>query len=583
MDGGAGQSQHEGNPVGTPTQFGPVDGDRLLLRRGERHPGAPGPAGPVRQPGQALTREPLPPVGVRRPRDAGIGARNGHRCPRRDHVQQPCAPVSGQSGVRVTVSHRKASLAGVVSVPSTVPGEALFPFPPAPVNNVVRDDTRTAILRFLHEVDGDIACDPTTISAMPTQVTEAAEHLPTTAELVVIGGGILGAATALNASRRGLRVVVVERGKRLGGLTTQASAGGYRLQFDTPEEIALLKESLAFWDAFPDQVGDATADLRRTVNGYLWVTRRHDRVASQQAQVAHQLSMGVDGVEWLNGDDARRRFPYLAEDVAGVRYRAGDGWIDPVRATVALAEGASRHGVLFVFNTAVTGFGTDNGRVTSVITDQGDIACDYAIVAAGPFTGHVLSLAGINLPISPRIRQRLVLPDAPEVPSNAPMTIDEDTGSHWRPEGGGAYVLRPDPTAPSGPPAIDPPASREFYDLLLDPDSEVAVAKHASFWRNVWARRTQHWYVTAGQYSYSPDHMPLLGPTAIPNLGVNGGYSGHGIMASPAGSRIAVDTLLGLADNETNPFRASRDFNQHASEKPPGSGGHVTGIGRGPL
>ena len=141
VDGGAGQSQHEGDPVGTPAPFDPVDGDRLLLRRGERHPGAPGPAGPVRQPGQALTREPLPPVVVRRPRDAGIGARIGHRCPRRDRVQQPCAPVRGQSGVRVIVLHPKASLAGVVSTTSTVPGEAFIPFPPAPVNNVVRDDS----------------------------------------------------------------------------------------------------------------------------------------------------------------------------------------------------------------------------------------------------------------------------------------------------------------------------------------------------------------------------------------------------------------------------------------------------------
>lgn len=98
------------------------------------------------------------------------------------------------------------------------------------------------ILRFLRQVDGDITSNPTTITDMPTHVTEVTDHLPTSADMVIIGGGILGTATAFNASRRGLRVVVVERGKRLGGLTTQASAGGYRMQFDTPEEIALLKD-----------------------------------------------------------------------------------------------------------------------------------------------------------------------------------------------------------------------------------------------------------------------------------------------------------------------------------------------------
>ena len=141
MDGGAGQSQHEGDPVGTPSLCGPDAGDRLLLRRGERHPGAPEPAEGVSQPGQSLTREALPPVGVRRPRNAGIGARIGHPHPRRDHAQQPCAPVRGQSGVRVIVLQPKASLAGVVRVTSTVPGEASIPFPPAPLNNGVRDDS----------------------------------------------------------------------------------------------------------------------------------------------------------------------------------------------------------------------------------------------------------------------------------------------------------------------------------------------------------------------------------------------------------------------------------------------------------
>ena len=91
MDGGTGHSQHEGNPVGTPAPRDPDAGDRLRLRRGERHPGAPGPAGPVRQAGQSLGGEPLPPAGVRRPRDAGLGARIGHRRPRRDCVQPPCA------------------------------------------------------------------------------------------------------------------------------------------------------------------------------------------------------------------------------------------------------------------------------------------------------------------------------------------------------------------------------------------------------------------------------------------------------------------------------------------------------------
>lgn len=395
-----------------------------------------------------------------------------------------------------------------------------------------------------------------------------AETLPATADLVVVGGGILGCATAFHAASRGLRVVVLEHGRRLGGLTTQAAGGGHRLQFDTPEEIALLKRSLAEWDAFGDIIGEPEINLRRHRNGYLWVTREPARAERQRHQVARQHALGVDGVAWLDGDEARRAFPFLARDVVGARSRPNDGWLDQLVATTAYARAATRRGATFAFEASVTGFGLANGRVTEVRSTRGAVACDWAIVAAGPFTGAVLKLAGMEVPLAPRIRQRLVLTDAPEVPAYAGMTIDEDTGSHWRPENGGGYVLRPDPEAPVTEAYHDPPAKRAFYDLLLDPRSPVAVALHAPFWADVWARRTQHWYVTAGQYTYSPDHKPLLGPTAIPNLGINGGYSGHGIMAAPGGSRLALEALLSEVAPDANPFRYDRAFAHDSARGP---------------
>ena len=132
--------------------------------------------------------------------------------------------------------------------------------------------------------------------------------VPATADLVVIGAGILGCATAFHAASRGLRVVVLEHGRRLGGLTTQAAGGGHRLQFDTPEEIALLKRSLAEWDAFGDVIGEPGINLGRHRNGYLWVTRDLARAERQREQVARQQDLGVDGVVWLDGDEARRAF-----------------------------------------------------------------------------------------------------------------------------------------------------------------------------------------------------------------------------------------------------------------------------------
>jgi sarcosine oxidase subunit beta len=149
-----------------------------------------------------------------------------------------------------------------------------------------------------------------------------------------------------------------------------------------------------------------------------------------------------------------------------------------------------------------------------------------------------------------------------EVPPGAPMTIDEETGSHWRPAMRGAYLLRTSPGVPPGPPLEDVPVSADFAFGLLDPQSAHSVARISPFWRDVWARQTAHWFLQAGQYAYTPDHRPFLGPTPIEGLYLNCGYSGHGIMASGGGSRLMVDTMTGAVLPADNPFRFGRAFDR---------------------
>lgn len=150
------------------------------------------------------------------------------------------------------------------------------------------------------------------------------------------------------------------------------------------------------------------------------------------------------------------------------------------------------------------------------------------------------------------------MPDVPEVPVDAPMTIEEETGAHWRPALRGAYLLWTSPEKVPGPPLEDVPTSAEFAFGLLDPRSDHAVARISPFWRSVWAQGTAHWFLQAGQYDYTPDHRPYLGPTAITGLYLNCGYSGHGIMASAGASRIVVETITGAIAPEYNPFRFNR-------------------------
>jgi sarcosine oxidase subunit beta len=176
----------------------------------------------------------------------------------------------------------------------------------------------------------------------------------------------------------------------------------------------------------------------------------------------------------------------------------------------------------------------------------------------------IAGLAGVELALITVRRQKLILPDVPEVPANAPMVIDEDTGAHWRPASSGAWLLHTDPTTPPSDPTMDVPTDHRFAFDLLDPASASSVARVVPFWREVWDRGSDHWLLQAGQYTITPDYRPLIGPTHVESLFVNTGYSGHGIMLGPAGGRICADALTGALAPGANPFLPDRSMEETA-------------------
>ena len=135
--------------------------------------------------------------------------------------------------------------------------------------------------------------------------------------------------------------------------------------------------------------------------------------------------------------------------------------------------------------------------------------------------------------------------------------IEVETGAHWRPALRGAFGLWTAPS-PAEPPVEDVPTSAEFAFGLLDPNSDHALARVAPFWTDVWNTPGLGWWLQAGYYDYTPDHRPLLGPSSVPGLALNLGYSGHGIMGSPGGSRRVIDAILGRLEPAANPFRPDR-------------------------
>ena len=407
---------------------------------------------------------------------------------------------------------------------------------------------------------------------MPEPTVRFADAPPATADVAIIGGGIVGCATAFFAARAGLSVVVLERRAALGTLTTPASTGAFRLQFDNPEEIAAVREGVGLFDAFAERTGLEGWDLGLRHGGYLFCSLTDATLERSRRLVARQREWGLTDVELLSGDEVRARWPWISSDVRGARYRAADGWLDVKRLTAGYATAASNPGRIpdataggsatFVTHAGVNAIHVEGGRVHGLATTRGEISAERVVVAAGPFAAHVAALAGVELQLRPTRRQKLVLPDLPQVPADAPMTIDEETAAHWRPAMRGCLALFTDADAPPSEPHDPVPIDHDWAFGLLDPRSDHALARIAPFWREVWAggAPSAHWFLQAGQYEYTPDRRPYLGAIGPDGLFLNAGYSGHGIMAGAGGSRLAVDLLTGAASAEVNAFRPDRTF-----------------------
>jgi sarcosine oxidase subunit beta len=193
-----------------------------------------------------------------------------------------------------------------------------------------------------------------------------------------------------------------------------------------------------------------------------------------------------------------------------------------------------------------------------VRTTRGTIATRACVIAAGPLSGGVAALAGVELPVRALRRHRLVLPDVPQVPADAPLTYDDDTGAHWRPALRGAYALISHADQTPSEAVADPVADAAFPWQVLDPASPSSVARVSPFWREVWEDGRAAWTVQCGLYTLTPDYRPLLDETPVRGLYVNTGYSGHGVMSSIGGARHLLEVVTGA--RRENPFALARAF-----------------------
>jgi sarcosine oxidase, subunit beta len=349
------------------------------------------------------------------------------------------------------------------------------------------------------------------------------------ADVVIVGAGIMGAATAYYLSERGAGSIVVLEKDRIARGSTAAAAGGVRLQFSTETNIRLSQKSFEVWENFEDLFG---TDLGLHQQGYLLLLTETEQVPVFHENLSLQQSLGVPA-EWLEPVAIAELNPAARlDDVIGATYCPLDGWCDPYSATMGFARAARRNGVAIRENTEVTGFHLAGDRVTAVEVGSTVIEAHRVLICAGAFTNIVGRLAGLDIPVHPYRRMSFTTKPFDNVPSTIPFTVEFARGLYVHPEGPGFLFGMGDPDEPSSlNSSVDEAWMMTTIEALCDRFPPFEAAAVHSGW--------------AGFYEVTPDHNPVLGAVdGVEGLYVAAGFSGHGFMQGPAIGMCMSELLL---------------------------------------
>jgi sarcosine oxidase subunit beta len=379
----------------------------------------------------------------------------------------------------------------------------------------------------------------------------SAGTFPTAADAVVIGGGIVGVATAFWLSRAGLDTVLVEMRDGLSTLTTPNSIECFRAQFTEPPMAELALPSIEVFENFAEVVGIPDYDISIRHQGYLFVTDEESQIDELKSAVEKHRQLGVTDSEFLDHDELLARFPYLSDGVVAATFRQQDGWLSTHEATQGFAKGSTAR---FLLSTKATGIQQDAQGVNAVETTHGTISTRTVVNAAGPFAGVVGRMVGLELPLEPVRRQKVFISPKPQIPLDAPLTIDLVEDAYWRPETGGAYIAWVDPDEPAGEPAEELATDWEFTAVVLE-----KLIRLNPFWEEIADElKGEDVHPSAGQYVYTPDEQPLVGPVPeVPGFYLNCGYWA-GVMLSPEAGRRTARLVTGEMAPEDNLLRPTR-------------------------
>jgi len=352
-----------------------------------------------------------------------------------------------------------------------------------------------------------------------------------TADVVVIGAGIMGVSTAYHlARRRAGRVVLLERDDVCAGSTALAS-GGIRHQYANRIGVELTRHSIETYERFEDEFG---VNPRFRQHGYLILVTTEAEHAQAERNVALQRGLGVD-VRLLSAAETKHRFPYLAtDDLRGATYSPRDGYADPYLVTTAMAARARELGVTIRTGCEVTGFVRRPDGVEGVMTAGGPVSAPVVVVAAGAWSGLVGRLAGVDVPVAPLRRSKFITAPFPfeKIPEATPFVIDTHQAISLRREGAGILMgIGRREEAGSFSTTLDWSLAEPLVERAVHRAPVLADAQLMGTW--------------TGLYEMTPDQTGIVSTVpGVAGLHVIAGFSGHGFMHGPIAGQLMAELIV---------------------------------------
>ncbi|MDH3889996.1 MAG: FAD-binding oxidoreductase [candidate division Zixibacteria bacterium] len=351
------------------------------------------------------------------------------------------------------------------------------------------------------------------------------------ADAIIIGGGIIGVATAFYLAREKFgQILLLEKEPLLGAGATSKAAGGIRAQFSTRVNVEMSMLSEKVFTGFKEETGfDALYDKV----GYMFLLQSDEEVIRFRASYEMQKSLGLD-VAMLEPSEIAMRAPHVSlEGIQAAAFCDDDGLGDPHEFLTGYEKAARKLGVEFAFDTEVTGIDVKQGEVAGVRTNHGTISCPLVINCAGPHAGVVAEMVGADLPVVPVRRQIVTTGELDFVKPSFPMVVDVKTGLYCHKESQGMLLGWADKSVePSFDVSLDPDYTDHILEIALERIPQLEQAEVGNEW--------------TGLYEVTPDHHAIIGwEPSVNGMFHIAGFSGHGFMHAPAAGLLSAEIMSG--------------------------------------